>query len=123
MKAFNSKWYEFLRVWIFGHIKEYLPVDTVWSQNDIIFANHQEVVVNVGNEAIIFNVVVEPVEDKDVHFVIVKVLSNKVSFLKLTYDVQSRCINVNSITYFACKLILDGSLIIRKGIEQQLITS
>ncbi len=79
---------------IFGHIKQNLPIDPIRGQYDIVFSNHQEVVINILQESIILEVVVESVKDEGAGGVVVKVLSDEVSLLELTYYVDGRVVNV-----------------------------
>lgn len=116
MNAFDSKGDKPLKVCIFGHIKQYFPIDSIGGEYDIVFPDHKEVVVDIWEKPVIFNIIVEPVQDKSIRDVIIKVLSNKVSLLVLTDDMVSSRVYVNSGASLSREFVPDRVAIVWKWI-------
>lgn len=57
----NSKGNKPFRVRIFGQVEQNFAVDCIGGEDDIVFAHHQEVVVDIRDEPVVFDIVVEPV--------------------------------------------------------------
>jgi hypothetical protein len=123
VNSFDSKGDEPLKVGIFRHVKEGFPVDSIGGENDIIFSDHKEVIVDVGEEPVIFDIVVEPVQDKIIHYVIVKVLCYKVSLFVLTDDMKCLRVDVNSGATLSRQLVFDRIAIVWQRIKQKLVSS
>lgn len=85
----NPKRYKALGVCIFGHVQQNFPIDPIRCQNDIIFPNHHEVVVDVRNEPVVLNIVIESVKDQDIESLVEEVLSDEIALFILAYDMQS----------------------------------
>ena len=103
MQSLHAKGYKPLHVGVLLHLHEYLPVNALSGDNDIILAHHQHISGLMLQEPIILEIIIKPIQYNRAP--IPQILTHKVPLLIATDNMQRGLLDINPRAGFPCQLM------------------